>query len=180
MGMEHHLSGRRQALSKSSSPLRWVAGAEAAATSRGMLLGGGERRCSRLAGQRQPVGLGMARKQKNPPYTTRVLAIAVHLLARADAGTARVFARQRARGNKKDVSGAIRDFMADLLDRIVTSADICGGKPCIRGTRIWVSLILDFLASGVSEAELLEEYPQLRHEDVLAAFAFAARRVQET
>lgn len=64
--------------------------------------------------------------------------------------------------------------MTDLLDRIAISPDVCGGKPCIKGTRIWVSLILDFLASGVSETELLKEYPQLTHEDVLAALRFAA------
>jgi uncharacterized protein (DUF433 family) len=64
--------------------------------------------------------------------------------------------------------------MNPLLQRISINPGICGGKPCIKGTRIWVSLILDFLAEGMSEAELLAEYPQLVHEDVLAAIAYGA------
>jgi uncharacterized protein (DUF433 family) len=67
--------------------------------------------------------------------------------------------------------------MSDLLDHISIDPAVCGGKPCIRGTRIWVSLILDMLAAGVTEQELQAEYPQLTHDDVLAAFAYAARRV---
>jgi uncharacterized protein (DUF433 family) len=66
-----------------------------------------------------------------------------------------------------------------LLDRIAIDPQICGGKPCIKGTRIWVSLILDFLADGVSEAELLADYPQLSHEDVLAAIAYGAEAARE-
>jgi uncharacterized protein (DUF433 family) len=61
-----------------------------------------------------------------------------------------------------------------LLARISIDPAVCGGKPCIRGTRLWVSLILDFLAAGMSEDDLLAEYPQLSHEDVLAAIAFGA------
>lgn len=61
-----------------------------------------------------------------------------------------------------------------LLQRISIDPQICGGQPCIKGTRIWVSLILDFLADGMSEAELLSEYPQLVREDVLAAIAYGA------
>jgi uncharacterized protein (DUF433 family) len=57
--------------------------------------------------------------------------------------------------------------------------DVCGGKPCIKGTRLWVSLILDLLADGVPEAELLAEYPQLTHEDVLAAIAYGAEAARE-
>jgi uncharacterized protein (DUF433 family) len=64
--------------------------------------------------------------------------------------------------------------MNPLLQRISIDPRVCGGKPCIKGTRIWVSLILDFLAEGMTEAELLGEYPQLSHEDVLAAIAFGA------
>ena len=69
--------------------------------------------------------------------------------------------------------------MKNHLDRIAIDPQICGGKPCIRGTRIWVSLILDFLASGMSEAELLKEYPQLAHDDVLAALAYGAEASRE-
>jgi uncharacterized protein (DUF433 family) len=64
--------------------------------------------------------------------------------------------------------------MANLLDRISIDPAVCGGKPCVRGTRIWVSLILDFLASGMTEVELIAEYPGLKHEDVLAALAYGA------
>jgi uncharacterized protein (DUF433 family)/predicted nucleotidyltransferase len=59
--------------------------------------------------------------------------------------------------------------MNPLLQRISIDPAICGGKPCIKGTRIWVSSILDFLADGMSEGELLAGYPQLVHDDVLAA-----------
>lgn len=64
--------------------------------------------------------------------------------------------------------------MARPLDRISVDPTVCGGRPCIRGTRIWVSLILDLLAGGMPEAELLVEHPVLTHEDVLAAIAYGA------
>ncbi len=64
--------------------------------------------------------------------------------------------------------------MNPLLEQISIDPRICGGKPCIKGTRIWVSLILDFLADDMTEAELLAEYPGLTHEDVLAAIAYGA------
>jgi uncharacterized protein (DUF433 family) len=69
--------------------------------------------------------------------------------------------------------------MNPLLDRISIDPAVCGGRACVRGTRIWVSLILDFLASGMTEEELLAEYPQLRHEDVLAAIAYGAEAARE-
>ena len=69
--------------------------------------------------------------------------------------------------------------MNALLQRIAIDPEVCGGKPCIKGTRIWVSLILDFLADGMTEAELLAEYPQLIHEDVLAAIAYGAEAARE-
>ena len=69
--------------------------------------------------------------------------------------------------------------MTNLLDRIRIDPAICGGKPCIRGTRIWVSLILDLLASGMSEVELRAQYPGLQHEDILAAIAYGAEAARE-
>ena len=69
--------------------------------------------------------------------------------------------------------------MNPLLERIAIDPEICGGKPCIKGTRIWVSLILDFLAEDMTEAELLSEYPGLAHEDVLAAIAYGAEAARE-
>jgi uncharacterized protein (DUF433 family) len=69
--------------------------------------------------------------------------------------------------------------MATVLERISIDPNVCFGKPCIKGTRIWVSLILDYLASGMHEAELLAEYPQLTHEDILAAIAYGAEVSRE-
>jgi uncharacterized protein (DUF433 family) len=69
--------------------------------------------------------------------------------------------------------------MNALLDRITIDPRVCGGKPCLKGTRIWVSLVLDFLADGLTESELLAEYPQLVHEDVLAAIAYGAEAARE-
>jgi uncharacterized protein (DUF433 family) len=67
----------------------------------------------------------------------------------------------------------------ELLKRISIDPGVCFGKPCIRGTRIWVALILDNLAEGVTEKELLENYPALRREDILAAIAYGAEMSRE-
>lgn len=64
--------------------------------------------------------------------------------------------------------------MNALLSRISIDPNVCFGKPCIRGTRIWVSLVLDLLASGETQERILEEYPQLTHEDILATIAYGA------
>ena len=71
------------------------------------------------------------------------------------------------------------EIMTDLLARISIDPAICGGKPCIRGTRIWVSLVLDLLAGGMLEPEVRAEYPQLTHDDVLAAIAYGAEASRE-
>ena len=62
--------------------------------------------------------------------------------------------------------------MNPVLQRISVDPAVCFGKPCIRGTRIWVSLILDYLASGMTIEEIQSEYPQLQRDDVLAAIAY--------
>ena len=67
----------------------------------------------------------------------------------------------------------------ELLSRISVDPNVCFGKPCIRGTRIWVSLILENLAEGVSEQDLLAAYPQLQPEDIRAALAYAAETTRE-
>ena len=67
----------------------------------------------------------------------------------------------------------------ELLARITIDPNICFGKPCIRGHRIWVSLILDFLAAGQSVAEILESYPGLAEDDVLACIAYGAEIARE-
>jgi uncharacterized protein (DUF433 family) len=65
------------------------------------------------------------------------------------------------------------------LERISIDPRVCFGKQCICGTRIWVSLIVDNLAEGVPEAELLAGCPQLETEDIRAALAFAAEMTRE-
>jgi uncharacterized protein (DUF433 family) len=62
-----------------------------------------------------------------------------------------------------------------LLDRISINPNICFGKPCIRGHRVWVSLILDLLASGTTIPEILADYPGIEEADVLACIAYGAR-----
>jgi uncharacterized protein (DUF433 family) len=61
----------------------------------------------------------------------------------------------------------------------VIDPNVCFGKPCIKGTRIWVSLILDFLASGETAEQILEAYPQLTADDVRAAIAYGAEVARE-
>jgi uncharacterized protein (DUF433 family) len=67
----------------------------------------------------------------------------------------------------------------ELLSRISVDPHICFGKPCIRGHRIWVSLILDFLASGMTTQELLKDYPGLEEADILACIAYGAEMARE-
>jgi uncharacterized protein (DUF433 family) len=69
--------------------------------------------------------------------------------------------------------------MNPLLKRISIDPNVCFGKPCIRGTRIWVSLLLDFLANGMTAEEIINEYPQLVMEDILAAIAYGAAMSRE-
>ena len=66
-----------------------------------------------------------------------------------------------------------------LLERIWIDPARCGGKPCIRGHRIWVSLILDLLASGANHAEILNDYPGLTEEDLLACIAYGSEMARE-
>jgi uncharacterized protein (DUF433 family) len=63
-----------------------------------------------------------------------------------------------------------------LQERITIDPAVRFGKPCVRGTRLSVGDVLGALASGCTEAELLQDFPQLSHEDVLACLAFAAER----
>ena len=69
--------------------------------------------------------------------------------------------------------------MHPLLTRISIDPSICFGKPCIRGTRLWVSLLLDRIADGENEADLLEDYPQLSPDDIRAAIAYGAEMSRE-
>src|SRR5262249_2616511 len=90
-------------------------------------------------------------------------------------GDCRVPSRRRCRSGR--TSSTVRDARErrppdvsghDLLRRISIDPRVCFGKPCIRGARIWVSLILDNLAEGVSVQELLGAYPQLTADDIRA------------
>ncbi len=67
----------------------------------------------------------------------------------------------------------------DLAKHISIDPKVCFGRPVIRGTRIWVTLIVDNLAEGVSEEELLRAYPQLTRDDIRAALGFAAEMTRE-
>ncbi len=67
----------------------------------------------------------------------------------------------------------------ELLSRISIDPNVCFGKPCIKGTRIWVSLVLDFLASGWSIQDVLDNYPGLKEADVLACIAYGAEMSRE-
>ena len=60
--------------------------------------------------------------------------------------------------------------------RITIDPNVCGGRPCIRGMRIRVSDILEMLAGGASQDEILEDYPYLEAADIAAALDFAARQ----
>lgn len=63
----------------------------------------------------------------------------------------------------------------ELLQRITVSPEICHGKPCVRGLRYPVSMLLELLSSGMTTEEILADYEDLEREDLLAALAYAAR-----
>ena len=69
--------------------------------------------------------------------------------------------------------------MQSLLRRITIDPDILTGKPTIRGLRITVEQVLKALAAGISQDELLEDYPELEQEDIQAVLLYAAERVGE-
>lgn len=67
----------------------------------------------------------------------------------------------------------------ELIKHISIDPNICFGRPCIRGTRIWISLILENLADGISFDEILAAYPQLKNDDIRAAIAYGAEISRE-
>jgi uncharacterized protein (DUF433 family) len=67
-----------------------------------------------------------------------------------------------------------------LLDRIALDAQVRFGKPCIRGTRISVGDVLGYLAGGMSEDHILQDFPQLVRDDIRACLAYAAERERRT
>jgi len=68
--------------------------------------------------------------------------------------------------------------VSKLLERITINPDICHGKPCIRGLRYPVDMILELLSGGMSHEDILADYDDLEREDILAVLAFAARLTQ--
>jgi len=81
--------------------------------------------------------------------------------------------------NGHRASGMTSMTQEELLQRISIDPGICFGKPCIRGHRIWVSLILDLLAAGTTLERILELYPQLTRDDVLACIAYGSEMSRE-
>jgi uncharacterized protein (DUF433 family) len=69
-------------------------------------------------------------------------------------------------------------FENTLLSRITVNQEICHGKPTIRNKRYTVDLILDLLASGMTTHEILEDYPSLENDDILACLAYASKLVR--
>ena len=68
----------------------------------------------------------------------------------------------------------------ELMERITVEAGKCGGRPCIRGYRLRVSDVLALIAAGATNAEILEDYPFLEPEDIVAALTYAARQTDHT
>ncbi len=67
----------------------------------------------------------------------------------------------------------------ELLNRVSVDPEICAGKPCIRGTRIYIAIILDALAEGLTPDQIIDHYPQLTLDDIHAALAYAAELSRE-
>ena len=67
--------------------------------------------------------------------------------------------------------------MQDLLSRITTNPQQCGGRPCVRGMRVRVSDVLDLFAAGLTAEEILQELPYLEPEDLQACLQYAAREI---
>ena len=70
--------------------------------------------------------------------------------------------------------------MTDYRDRITIEPGKRGGKPCLRGLRITVYDVLEYLGSGMTQEEILDDFPDLEQEDLWAALQFAARRERST
>ncbi|HEY7300741.1 MAG TPA: DUF433 domain-containing protein [Xanthobacteraceae bacterium] len=69
--------------------------------------------------------------------------------------------------------------MAEWTERIIADPNVCHGKPCIKGTRIMVAVVLDNLAEGMTPEEIVTQYPPLALEDVRAAIGYAAMLARE-
>lgn len=67
----------------------------------------------------------------------------------------------------------------ELLKRVTVDPAVCTGKPCIRGTRIYITVILDALAEGLTPEQIIDHYPSLTPDDIKAAVAYAAELARE-
>ncbi|HEY3322006.1 MAG TPA: DUF433 domain-containing protein [Planctomycetota bacterium] len=67
----------------------------------------------------------------------------------------------------------------ELLERVVVDPRICGGKPVVRGTRIYVSIILDSLSENLTPEQIIDHFPNLKLDDIRAALAYGALLAQE-
>jgi uncharacterized protein (DUF433 family) len=67
----------------------------------------------------------------------------------------------------------------ELYDRITVNPDICHGKPCIKGTRIFISIILDWLTAGASFEDILDAYPSLTREDIVAVLEYSKLLIEK-
>ena len=67
---------------------------------------------------------------------------------------------------------------SDLLDRVTSDPDICGGRPCIKGTRMRVADIIEALAHGATQQQLLVDFDYLTADDIAAALLYAARATE--
>ena len=68
----------------------------------------------------------------------------------------------------------------ELFHRISSDPHVGGGRPCIRGTRIYIDIILDGMAEGLTAEQIIDHYPQLTQTDIRAALAYAAELTRET
>ena len=66
--------------------------------------------------------------------------------------------------------------MENLLSRIEIRPDVRSGKPCVKGTRMTVQDVLEYLASGMTEAQILEDFSYINHQDILACLQYAAQK----
>ncbi|WP_292067362.1 DUF433 domain-containing protein [Brevundimonas sp. UBA7664] len=70
--------------------------------------------------------------------------------------------------------------MSDLLSRVTLDPQQCGGRPCLRGTRMRVQDVLDMLAGGATAEEILTDFPYLEADDIRASIAYAAASIGDT
>jgi len=82
-------------------------------------------------------------------------------------------------GGARELGAWAYTFRMDLLARITHDQAVMGGRPCIRGMRVTVGMIMGLLAAGRTQEEILQAYPYLEKDDIQAALTYAAWRTQE-